>query len=92
MNGAALDRHITGNYGDDQFKGCVDEAEVPEACPTCGGATDEIGNYYSRTCYVTEWECENEHTGEVERPLTGDEAAELAAEERADAMRDEGGW
>ena len=29
LNSAALDRYITGNYGEDQFRGLVE-------CPACG--------------------------------------------------------
>jgi hypothetical protein len=34
IDGAALDRWITGNYGEDQFK-----------CPSCGGEHDEQEEY-----------------------------------------------
>lgn len=36
MNGAALDRYITGNYGEDQFRGVWDEGYPPFRCRHCG--------------------------------------------------------
>jgi hypothetical protein len=37
INGAELDRHITGNYGEDQFKNgpgdCQDECDEIDECP-----------------------------------------------------------
>lgn len=41
INDAELDRHITGNYGEDQFKGLVE-------CPLCGGLYDPE---MDETCY-----------------------------------------
>ena len=35
LNGAELDRYITGNYGEDQFKGLID-------CPSCEGSGEAV--------------------------------------------------
>ena len=35
LDGAALDRHITGNYGEDQFKGSIE-------CPKCEGQGEVV--------------------------------------------------
>ena len=35
IDGAALDRHITGNYGEDQFKGLIE-------CSKCEGSGEVI--------------------------------------------------
>ena len=35
LDGAELDRYITGNYGEDQFKGLID-------CPSCEGSGEAV--------------------------------------------------
>lgn len=37
---AALDRHITGNYGEDQFEDATQD-ELEYMCPDCGKAQDD---------------------------------------------------
>lgn len=40
----SLDRHITGNYGEDQFSGVVtdmEEAEVTYTCRRCGNYAED---------------------------------------------------
>ena len=45
IDGPALDRHITGNYGEDQFQGSIECSECEgsgqvsdtEGCPRCSG-------------------------------------------------------
>lgn len=43
----SLDRHITGNYGEDQFRGCDDEGEPWEYQPECR----DCGYFKNKSCH-----------------------------------------
>lgn len=73
--GAALDRHITGNWGWDYDKGGTvfnrGYEEPCEDCPFCATIVDECG---------TSYECENNKECEYE-----DNSLDFAAQEERDA-------
>jgi len=47
FNGQALDRYITGNYGEDQFRG-------PHICEHCNQEFDSYGAWEEHVCPADE--------------------------------------
>ena len=47
INGPALDRYITGNYGEDQFRG-------PHICDDCNVEFDSYGSWEEHECSADE--------------------------------------
>ncbi|KKL79282.1 hypothetical protein LCGC14_2016420 [marine sediment metagenome] len=83
IDGAALDRYITGNYGED-FE-CLDYekgSDIP--CPKCGGETMEQGYHGDRWIYCDE--CDFTKTIEDD---PGDDPDRKYDEERDRRMLDE---
>lgn len=68
LDGAALDRYITGNYGEDQFKGTIE-------CLRCEGSgkTPVVDFYGPGAKKIGERDCRQcEGTGRVEEPESED--------------------
>jgi len=57
IDGAALDRYITGNYGEDQFRNCDNWCEFMRGGDECSLICSEPDCICHESCDDKHWKC-----------------------------------